>query len=218
MTNGAPPIGSPCEAELERAILTLDRVAVVRLLQGHDGAAASLGRIEHVLGPVLERIGEGWTEGRVSLSQVYMAGRLCEQVVDSLAHDGCLTPRVHAPLAIAVLDDYHLLGLRVVSSVLRSAGYAVRDFGSCSVERLVDRVRAEGIAVLLVSVLMLPSALRVRELVSRLRHEGLPTRVVVGGAPFRLDPSLAAEVGADAWGAAAGDAVRLVRYCLGEAP
>ena len=34
--------------------------------------------VDKVVVPALENIGQGWEEGRVSLSQVYMAGRICE--------------------------------------------------------------------------------------------------------------------------------------------
>ena len=33
------------------------------------------------------------------------------------------------PMAIAVLEDYHLLGLRVVYSALRASGYALQNYG-----------------------------------------------------------------------------------------
>lgn len=198
---------------LEHALVTLDRVAALDILT-EGGAGWSLALVERLVGPVLERIGAAWSAGTVSLSQVYMAGRLCEHLVETVLPGELAVPAQHPPIAIAVLEDYHLLGLRVVSSTLRASGFAVRNFGGCTVEALVERVRDEDIAILLVSVLMLPSALRVRDLVQRLRQAGLSTRVVVGGAPFRFDPSLAAEVGADAGGETAGDAVRLVRELL----
>jgi methanogenic corrinoid protein MtbC1 len=65
---------------------------------------------------------------------------------------------------------------------------------------------------------MLRSALRVRDLVAGLRAAGLPTKVVAGGAPFVLDRRLAEEVGADAVGYSASDAVAIVRRLLGGEP
>jgi trimethylamine corrinoid protein len=58
---------------------------------------------------------------------------------------------------------------------------------------------------------MLPSALRIKEVTARLRAAGRETKVVVGGAPFRFDSGLVGEVGADAMGESAADAVALVR-------
>ena len=57
---------------------------------------------------------------------------------------------------------------------------------------------------------MLPAALRVREVISRLALLGSPPAMIVGGAPFRLDPGLWREVGADATGRNSAEAIELV--------
>lgn len=49
--------------------------------------------------------------------------------------------------------------------------------------------------MLMLSVLMLRSALDVSRVRAGLRAGGRGVVLVVGGAPFRLDPGLAAEVG-----------------------
>jgi methanogenic corrinoid protein MtbC1 len=101
----------------------------------------------------------------------------------------------------------------MVRSMLAAAGVEVADLGRVTVEGLLDQVRTRGYRLVLVSVLMLPSALRVRALVDGLHALGLEVPVIVGGAPFRLDPELAARVGATAHGTTAADAVALVaRY------
>ena len=196
--------------ELEAALLALDRVSVKRLLG--DGAArlTPIERVEQWVVPVLERMGTGWDEGRVSLSQVYMSGRLCEELVDQILPPCDSARHDFPPMAIAVLEDYHLLGMRIVYSALRASGFALRNYGRCEVGELVDRVKADGIQILLISVLMLPSALRVRDLRACLAEAGCVPRVVVGGAPFRFDSQLATEVGADASGVSAADAVAAV--------
>lgn len=208
----------PRVLELERALLAVDRVATQRIFSRPEVSTDPVQRIEGLIVPVLDRIGMGWNEGRVSLSQVYMAGRLCEAMVEAVLPATDPARHSQPPIATAVLEDYHLLGLRIVRSALRSEGFHVHDFGRVELSDLLERVRSEHIAVLLLSELMLPAALRVKDLVRRLRDEGLATRVIVGGAPFRFDRSLAQEVGADAMGTSATEAVHLVRRLLGETP
>jgi methanogenic corrinoid protein MtbC1 len=166
--------------------------------------------------PVLERIGAGWEEGRVSLSQVYMSGRLCEELMDALrpVRSSPLAPT--AGLAIAILEDYHSLGMKLVSSALRSGGLEALDYGRMEVGELVERAGEDGTRVLLVSVLMLRSALRVRDLRSGLEAAGLDVRLGVGGAPFRLDAGLWKEVGADGTAGTASGALDLTRRLLAE--
>lgn len=203
--------------EFEAALLALDRVRLGALLTQPGTAADPLALLERLVVPALERIGAAWEAGRLALSQVYMSGRLCEDLVNSLLPPA-ETLRANQPrMAIAVLDDYHLLGKRLVYSAVRASGYPLQDFGRADLDGLVSRVRSEGTDILLVSVLMLHSALRVRELRDRLDAAGVRTRLIVGGAPFRFDDALWQEVGADAMGRSAADAIGLVRRFSGAA-
>ena len=45
---------------------------------------------------------------------------------------------------------------------------------------------------------MLRSALRVSDVKKQLQQQGVKTKIIVGGAPFRFDAQLWQEVGADA--------------------
>ncbi len=109
-------------------------------------------------------------------------------------------------MAIAVLDDYHLLGKRIVHSVLRAGGYDLHDYGRVTVDEAVRRTGEDRIRILLISTLMLPSALHVRDLVMRLKSARREVKVIVGGAPFLFDPQLWREVHADAMGRSASEA------------
>ena len=68
----------------------------------------------------------------------------------------------------------------------------------------------------MVSVLMLNSALRLRELREALGEGPERPRLVVGGAPFRFNPRLWQEVGADAVGQTGVDAVAIAQRLLEE--
>lgn len=72
------------------------------------------------------------------------------------------------------------------------------DFGSVEPEKLVEQLKEEKIDVLLVSILMLNLTSKVRELRGLLEKEGMKTKIIVGGAPFKFDPLLYKDVGADA--------------------
>jgi methanogenic corrinoid protein MtbC1 len=204
--------------ELECALLALDRVTFQRIFLDADPTISPIARIEQLIVPALERIGAGWEAGTVSLAQVYMSGRFCEEIVDTIlpATDSSRTD--FPPMAIAVLEDYHFLGERLVYSALRASGFALQNYGHCDVDQLVDRVIAENIRIVLISALMLPSALRVKAVRDRLQAAGYPVKIIVGGAPFRFDTQLWREVGADAMGASAGDAAgiihRLAKRCM----
>jgi methanogenic corrinoid protein MtbC1 len=199
-------------AGFESALLALDRIEAGRLLAGLSGSSSAFHAIEAVVVPALEKIGSGWEAGSVALAQVYMSGRICEELVDEILPSQNLQ-RNHVPAtAIATLEDSHSLGKRVVYSALRAGGFEVLDYGAgIGAEALAERVLADGVSILMVSTLMLRSALRVKVLTDLLKRSGFSGKVVVGGAPFRLDTGLWQEVGADAVGRNAMEALAIRR-------
>jgi methanogenic corrinoid protein MtbC1 len=98
---------------------------------------------------------------------------------------------------------------------LRASGFELSDLGGgLTIDKLVELVKRDKIKILLLSVLMLPSALHVKELKNKL--DGRDVKIVVGGAPFRFDHQLWKEVGADACGANVSDAVKIVSKLMGD--
>ena len=202
----------------ERALLAMDRVGARQALLAAAEGSDTLAVAESIVAPALERIGDDWEHGSVSLAQLYMAGRIAEQIVSEVLPQSRPGDGERPQLAIAVLEDHHALGKRLVLSALRSSGYSVADYGhGVTVERLVQRCRDDKPRVLLISTLMLPAALRVREVVDRLALPAPRPLVIVGGAPFRLDPELWREVGADAVGRNSAAAIELVDRFTGGA-
>lgn len=204
-------------SQFERALLSLDRLTAQKILQQVSDADAGLQVVDAVIVPALERIGEQWEHGDIALSQVYMSGRICEELINLFLPSSAIAAQMHPPLALAVLEDYHLLGKRIVSSALKSAGFSFLDYGQITTPELVDRIQSDNVRILLLSVLMLRSALQIKTLRTQLQQRGIQVTIIVGGAPFRFDPQLWQEVGADAMGRSALDAPKIVqRYISGE--
>ena len=198
------------------ALETLDRIEAESVVNQARAEMTPIQVVDQVVVPALEQIGRAWETGDVALSQVYMSGRICEELVEQV-----LPPsdpdRKHQPRsAIVVLCDYHMLGKRIVYSQMRASGFELFDYGRMDVDELVERALADEIRVLLISVLMLPSALKVKQVCARLKAAGAPIRIAVGGAPFLFDDRLWQEVGADAMGHNAAEAVSLVEGWMRE--
>lgn len=204
-------------AEMETALLSVDRVKAGRIVRDSCTAGSTFTCLETLIVPALEEVGRRWEAGDVALSQVYMSGRICEEIVDSMLPAGD-PRRVDQPkMAIAVLEDHHTLGKRIVLSVLRAGGYELTDYGhGVSVDQLVEQVTRDKVIILLISTLMLPAALRSKEAIARIRKIQPGTRIIVGGAPFIFDPLLWKEVGADAMGHAASETLELVNRMAAE--
>lgn len=201
----------------QAALLGMDQVqARNRLVEVRD-REGRLQAIEGLVVPAMEHIGLEWEQGRLALAQVYMAGRICEEAVDAVLLSGHPETAAGPLIGLAVFEDQHPLGKRIVASVLKSAGYRVRDYGQgIGAEELARLALADRVPLLMVSVLMLHSALHLKALKAALARSPEPPILVAGGAPFRFDPSLGSEVGVDATGTSALDALKLARHFVGE--
>lgn len=190
--------------------MALDRIALEKYLHGNTPDFQPTRFVDEVVVPALETIGADWETGKLSLAEVYMASRLSEELIEKLFSASNTARRAQPRLEVATLQDFHLLGKRMVATVLRSAGFSFQDYGQVDVGELVTLMEKDRIEIVLLSVLMLPSALKVRELREKLSHGGNKAKIIVGGAPFRFDEKLWREVGADAVGLFASDAPGLV--------
>ncbi|MBU0553132.1 B12-binding domain-containing protein [Myxococcota bacterium] len=197
------------------ALETLDRARADAIFDEAISKAALEGRspidvVTALIMPALSEIGRGWHEGALALSQVYMSGRICEQLVEQVLPPSDPDRKRQPRSAIVVLHDHHMLGKRIVYAMMRASGFELFDYGRMELPELVERVIADRLRVLMVSALMLPSALKVRALRDALDARGYPLKIIVGGAPFLMDNALWREVGADAMGRDAAEAVTII--------
>lgn len=204
------------EKPFEKALLDIDRISAQKLIARACMSSDAVTFVEQVTVPVLEKIGDDWEKGRIALSQVYMSGRICEELIDTILPAENPQRKSQPKMAIAVLNDYHSLGKTILYSSLRASGFELLDFGRVDVEQLVQKVLNNNIRILLISVLMFPSALQVKDVCRLLKEQGNGARVVVGGAPFRFDTQLWQDVGADATGENIADALRIIQNIMEE--
>ena len=115
-----------------------------------------------------------------------------------------------------VQGDLHDIGKNLVGIMLKGAGYRVVDLGKdVPPERFVEAARMEGARVIGCSALLTTTMGAMRRVVELVRAEGLPVKVIVGGAP--VSPDFAREIGADGYGYDAGHAVDRVNGLTGAA-
>lgn len=194
--------------EFMHALLEMDRLGAGRVLERWTSGGDGLLNATALVSRALERIGDKWELGEASLAQVYLTAKTCEELLRPWTQANAVPA---GDWALVVLEDHHVLGATLVRTALSCAGLAPAWWGTLETAATIDRVLAERPSTLLVSTLMLRSALLVGKLTDALRRAGSTTRIVVGGAPFRLEETLWQEVGADAVGRTAADAVALIQ-------
>jgi len=116
----------------------------------------------------------------------------------------------------SVQGDLHDIGKNLVGIMLKGAGFDVIDLGhDVAPEQMVETAVAQGAAVIGMSALLTTTMPVMAEVVRLLRERRLDgtIRTVVGGAP--LTAAFAREIGADAYGFDAANAVDVVKSLVG---
>ena len=114
-----------------------------------------------------------------------------------------------------VKGDLHDIGKNLVGIMLSGAGFEVIDLGKdVAPEQFVEAARDSGAGVIGMSALLTTTMPAMKEVVRLLRSEGLSdsVRTIVGGAP--VTEEYARDIGADAYGFDAANAVERVRELL----
>jgi len=200
---------------LQQALLGINEVEAEKIIVQAMEAGSPIEVAGNLISSTLTEIGDLWEHGKISLSQVYLSGVFCERVIDKVLPPKSQKRISQPKMAIAVFEDFHMLGKRIVYSALRASGYELIDLGGgLKTETIVSMVKEQNIKILLLSVLMLPSALRIKELVKELNNTNV--KIIVGGAPFRFDEELWKEIGAYACGKDSADALMIVNQIMEE--
>ncbi|MBI9104282.1 MAG: cobalamin-dependent protein [Spirochaetales bacterium] len=173
--------------------------------------------IEKLIFESQEEIGRLWEEGSASLAQVYMSGNICGDLINEYFPSN-EEEQISLQVGFAVLSDYHSLGMKIVSSNLKSRGIHHRILGiGLTPEELLPLIKANPLKILLISTLMLPSAYKVKELKELLVENNLADiKIIVGGAPFRIDEELWRRTGADYYCANSEEAYQTIQALMDE--
>ncbi len=198
---------------LERALIELNKDEAEKIIIEATKSSSPIDAAGVLISETLSKIGNSWEAGEVSLSQVYMGGLICEQIIDKILPPQSPLRKYQPKTAIGVFEDFHLLGKRIVYATLRASGIELLDIGGgLTIDQVVNIVRKEQVKILLLSVLMLPSAIRIKDLVHELKDDDV--KIIVGGAPFRFDDKLWLETGAHYYGKDSSEALKIVTQLM----
>ena len=117
----------------------------------------------------------------------------------------------------SVQGDLHDIGKNLVGIMLKGAGFEVIDLGNdVAPERFVEEAKEQTASVIGMSALLtttMPVMRRVVDLV-RAQEPSVKIKTIVGGAPVSVD--FARQIGADAYGFDAANAVEQVKILTGK--
>ncbi len=215
-TQVAAPLG---ERTLEQIVIAGLKgeapAATEKLLETMETMAV----VDEILIPALDTVGADFEAGKVFLPQLIQAAGAAQAAFEvirarlSAQPGGERAPRGTIVLA-TVKGDIHDIGKNIVKVLLENYGYPVVDLGK-DVEpaAVVEAAKKHAAPLVGLSALMTTTLASMEATIRLLRAEGIPCKVVVGGAVLTED--YARKIGADFYAKDAKESVDVARRVIG---
>jgi methanogenic corrinoid protein MtbC1 len=158
--------------------------------------------------PGIEEAGRLWNDNRYFLPDVILSAgafKAALGLVEPLLKGD--SGRKAGRIVMGVVQgDMHDLGKIIVVAMLSGAGFEVIDLGvDVPAQVFVDKAKELKPDIIGLGAYMSTTILLMKEIITTLKAAGIPAKVMVGGVPATQE--FADEIGADAWGKDAMDAV-----------
>lgn len=207
--------------KLAQAVIDGEAEVAVRLVnEGLGKGVDPIEAIEKGLARGIMKVGEDFGSGEVFLPELIMAADVMKQATsildEKIKSSGANRASLGRIVIGTVKGDIHDIGKSVVASVLQANGYNVEDIGiDVAIEGFIDSVKQNNADVLGMSTLLTLPLQVMGEVIATMKEAGLKdkVKVIVGGCPVTQE--FADEIGADAVGFDAADAVKKVGKLLG---
>jgi 5-methyltetrahydrofolate--homocysteine methyltransferase len=190
-----------------------DRIATL-VREALDGGRPPVQILNQGLLAGMAVVGEQFRLREIFLPDVLLAARAMYAALDVLKPflSSDRLPSSGRVVIGTVRGDLHDIGKNLVGIMLQGAGFEVIDLGhDVEPDRFVETALERDAAVIGLSALLTTTMPVMKDVVEQLRTRGLAgrVRVIVGGAP--VSETWAREIGADAYGYDAANAVERIR-------
>jgi corrinoid protein of di/trimethylamine methyltransferase len=185
----------------------------VRLVnEGLEAGVDPIDAVEKGLAKGIDKVGEDFGAGIIFLPELAMAADVMKQgtaILDERIKATGEKRRSYGKVVIGTIKgDIHDIGKSVVAAVMQANGYDVIDIGiDIDVEAFINAVKEHNADALGMSTLLTLPLMEMEKVINRLKKIGMRDniKVIVGGCPVTQE--FADEIGADAVGFDAQDAV-----------
>jgi len=177
-----------------------------------DENIAPVDIIEQGISKGLELVGRQFEDGTYFLADLVMAGEVVKEampLIDAQLDPGQVNKKGKVILA-TVQGDIHEIGKNIVGMLLSANGFEVVDLGiDVSPEKIMTALKETGARFVGLSALLTTMVGSIKEIVDSIKEAGLKdtVKVVIGGAC--TSERLKEEMGADAYGETAVQAVTI---------
>jgi 5-methyltetrahydrofolate--homocysteine methyltransferase len=216
---GQAPAGEqPLDARgrISRAIIDGDRENIVGLVEeALHGGLTPLQISNEALLPGLEEVGRRFESNRFFLPQVMLSADTMQAAFTRLKEEmkGEGFASLGRILMATVEGDIHDIGKNIVCTLLENHGFEVIDLGkNVPAERIIAEALRHGVDAVGLSALMTTTMAEMRNVIDKLKAQGVKTFTMVGGAVVTQD--YADEIRADLYAKDAMEAVAKIKALL----
>ncbi len=211
----------PYCSEIRDGVLAGDHIGTIDLVKKSLEQEVNPERLLHecLLAP-MDVIGAKFTDGTVFIPEVLLSARVLNEAMILLEPvlSGQQGSQKRPPLVLlgTVKGDMHDIGKNLVGIMLRSVGFRVKDLGiNIPADKFIEEVVTEKPEILALSALLTTTMPEFKHVIETLEKNGLrdKVKIMVGGAP--VSEGYAHSVGADAYGADAGQAAARAKELCG---
>lgn len=166
----------------------------------------------------MDLVGERFGEGDIFIPQVIWSAKSMQAGMELLRPHFTESQQGQSARIIigTAQGDIHDIGKNLVGMMFEGAGFEVIDLGvDIKPDQFVDKAVEKKADIIAVSALLTTTMVSMGEVVSIKNEKGLSSslKVIIGGAPLSND--FCKEIGADAYGVDAMDAVAKVKELMG---
>ncbi len=171
--------------------------------------------IDESMIPAMEAIGKEFEAGRVFVPNLLLSARAMKSALDILKPLMLAgqTTTLGTVVIGTVKGDLHDIGKNLVASMLEGRGFKVVNLGTdVSKERFIEAAKENNADIIACSALLTTTMDYMKDIVDAVRADGLPVKVMIGGAPVTAE--FAAAIGADGFSTNANEAVEVAKKLL----
>jgi 5-methyltetrahydrofolate--homocysteine methyltransferase len=195
-------------AALTAAVEAGDRETAMAITQTAIDEGLAPRAILDAMTRAMEVVGGKFQRGEAYVPEMLISARAMKDataLVEPLLVKAGIKPE-HTAVIGTAKGDLHDIGKNLVGMMLKGANIAIVDLGTnVTPEQFVNAAKEHSASLVVVSALLTTTMVGIKDVVSAVRAAGLPTKVLVGGAP--LTSEFAASIGADGFAPDAASAV-----------
>ncbi len=197
------------EHPLTLAVIAGKRKEIADLVQQClDAGEDAKSIVENRLVPGMMTVGERFKRNEIFVPEMLIAARAMKEalkILEPLLVEAGVTPEFNAVIA-TVEGDLHDIGKNLVAMMWKGANIDIIDLGvNIPAAKFAEAVKEHKPNLVGLSALLTTTMPAMKGIVEAIRETGVPTKILIGGAPVTRE--YAKEIGADGYAQDAGTAV-----------